>query len=811
MNQRAMKSMNDTLIGAVALAVLAVPAAAAAPAAPAAPVARTFEGVAQQGGRLEIRTSDGTYLVTPYSERIVETSFIPRGEQHDPRSHAVVLAPAKVSAALREGAETIEYATAGIVVTIARSPFKLSYSYKGRPLVAEKNGYSRIERHEVLDFELDPAEALFGGGARALGMNRRGHRLALYNKAHYAYEKTSRQMSYTMPLVLSSKMYMLHFDNPSTGYLDLDKTRTNVLAYGTTGGRKTYQVIAGDSWEQLASDYTGLTGRQPLPPRWAFGNFASRFGYRSEAQARETVERFIAADIPLDAIVFDLYWFGKEMRFESMGNLAFVKENFPAPEKMIADFAAKGVKTILITEPFMLKASKRWPEAVERGVLATDAAGKAQTFDSYFGETGLIDIVKPQARTWFWDIYKDLTNKGVAGWWGDLGEPEVHPEDIRHATGSADQVHNIYGHEWARLLYEGYRKDFPAQRPFILMRAGYSGSQRFGLIPWSGDVNRSWGGLQSQTEIALQMGMQGLAYMHSDLGGFANPILDDELYTRWLQYGVFQPIFRPHAQEEVPAEPVYRSAPAMALARAAIKLRYRLLPYIYTAAFDNSQSGLPLMRPLMYEEPDNAALRNEAGTYLWGDAFLVAPVVKQGQKTKQVYFPATAAWFDFHSGRRHAGGSRATLALSLDRIPVFVRAGAFVPMAPDMRNTSEYSSARLALHYYHDRSVTAAQGKLYDDDGATPDAYRQGKFEIVRFASRTRGDVLTLSVDSETGAAHQQRERTLEVVVHNVKTRPRQVLVDGKPVAFAWKRAGAQLAFALVQRPKTAATAAITL
>ena len=138
---------------------------------------------------------------------------------------------------------------------------------------------------------------------------------------------------------------------------------------------------------------------------------------------------------------------------------------------------------------------------------------------------------------------------------------------MQHATGSADEVHNIYGHDWARLIFEGYQKEYPNERPFILMRAGYSGSQRFGMVPWSGDVNRTWGGLQSQPEIALQMGMQGLGYMHSDLGGFAGANVDDELYTRWLQYGVFQPIFRPHAQEEVPSEPVFRSEKTKQLAK----------------------------------------------------------------------------------------------------------------------------------------------------------------------------------------------------------------------------------------------------
>jgi len=251
---------------------------------------------------------------------------------------------------------------------------------------------------------------------------------------------------------------------------------------------------------------------------------------------------------------------------------------------MIADFQNKGVQTVVISEPFVLDTSSRWQDAVDKQVLATGADGKPLAYDFYFGHTGLIDIFGKQGKDWLWDIYKGLHQQGVKGVWGDLGEPEVHPTETRHATGSADQVHNIYGHQWARLVAEGYQRDFPNERPFILMRAGYSGTQRYGIMPWSGDVNRGWDGLQSQPEISLQMGMQGVGYMHSDLGGFANPVLDNELYQRWLQYGVFQPVFRPHAQDEVPSEPVYREDRTRALAREAIRLRYRLLPYNYTLA-----------------------------------------------------------------------------------------------------------------------------------------------------------------------------------------------------------------------------------
>ena len=746
---------------------------------------RKLEGYSNTGGTLELTTSDGKYIVKPYSDKIVETTFVPQGQELIAESHAVVLAPGIVKAGIKNDDADIEYATAGIVVSIHKAPFKISYSYHGKPLISEKDGYAKIAGGEALSFTLDDSESLYGGGARALGMDRRGNRLRLYNKAHYGYETHSDLMNYTMPLVLSSKLYAVHFDNPQIGYLDLDSGRNNTLTYETIGGRKTYQVIAGDSWEDLVDNYTQLTGRQPLPPRWALGNFASRFGYHTEAEARAVVDRFIAEGIPLDAIVFDLYWFGKEMK-GTMGNLAFYKDAFPNPQQMIADFRAKGVKTILVTEPFILTTSNRWQEAVDANILATDKAGQPFTYDFYFGHTGLIDIFSQPGKDWFWQIYKNLADEGVAGWWGDLGEPEVHPSELQHATGSADQVHNIYGHDWAKLIADGYQKDFPQQRPFILMRAGYSGSQRFGLIPWSGDVNRTWGGLQSQPEIAMEMGMQGLAYMHSDLGGFAGANLDDELYARWLQYGVFQPIFRPHAQEEVASEPIFRAEKAKQLAKQAIQLRYRLLPYNYTLAFDNNQTGAPLMRPLFFNEPNNASLLSDSESYLWGGAFLVTPIVSPAVRAKEIYFPAGSNWFDFYSGKKYPGGASEAIGVVPEHIPVFVRAGAFIPMIKVIQSTDDYSSKNIELHYYHDAAVKQSSGTMYDDDGKTPNAYEKGEYEILHFGSRFDRHVLTLSLHAESGKLQAAQDRNIALAIHDVAARPQRVLINRHPAAFTW-------------------------
>jgi len=757
---------------------------------------RHFLSAAKNGNALEIGTNDGTYIVKPYSAAVVETTFIPKGEVADVVSHAVVLRPAVVASTLREEGGALEFATPGITVRVEKQPFRISYLYKGQPLVAEKRGYRREGSMEAIEFALDGDEALYGAGARATGMNRRGNRFQLYNRAHYGYEARSQLLNFTIPMALSSKKYAIHFDNPQIGYLDFDSKKDGTLSYETVGGRKTYQVIAGEQWEDVLANYTSLTGRQPLPPRWAFGNFASRFGYHTEAETRAVVDKFIADKIPVDAVVLDLYWFGKAVK-GTMGNLAWDKESFPNPKGMMADLAAKGVKTVVITEPFVLTSSSRWREAVDKNVLATDTAGAPFKYDFYFGNTGLIDLYRPEGRDWFWNIYKELKEGGVAGWWGDLGEPEVHPSALRHGSNGqlgADQVHNIYGHDWARLIAEGYKKDFPNERPFILMRAGYSGSQRFGMIPWSGDVQRSWGGLQSQMEIALQMGMQGLAYMHSDLGGFASPMLDDELYVRWLQYGVFQPVFRPHAQEEVPAEPVFRAERTKTLARDAIRLRYAMLPYNYSAAFDNSQTGLPLMRPIMFEGGDDGV----ASTYLWGRDFLVAPVTEPGAQRKEVNFPKSAkVWFDFYSGAAHKGGINEVVPVVAEHIPVFVRAGAFVPLAKVVQTTRDYNTKQVELNYYYDASAGATSGKLYDDDGATANAYEQGKYEIAHFTGAASANGLEIGIETEVGKAWQPVNRAYALKVHNVVNRPRSVKLDGKAVDVRWDARSHTLQLAL--------------
>jgi len=724
------------------------------------------------GQTLAVHTEMGELRITALDDAAFEVHYLESGVGQLP-SFALADKLPWVSTAVTETQQAIEFSVEGLTAVITRSPVSIAYTNKTGALFAEEQGYFSNDIARGFRFELDADEKILGGGERVLGMDRRGHRMPLYNRAHYAYTTESQQMYYSLPAIMSSDKYMIVFDNSASGWLDIGATEKGILQFEAVGGRTSYIVIAGGSYPALVENYTDVTGRQPLPPRWAFGNFASRFGYHTEKETRDVVRRYQRARIPLDAVILDLYWYGPDIKGH-VGNLQWDRSAFPTPEKMISDFAKKGIKTIPVTQPFVLSTSKRWQEAVDNEVLAKNADGNPRRFDFYFGNTGLIDVFDENARQWFWQAYARLFDQGAAGTWGDLGEPEVHPDDTLHWLSDAgiqargDEVHNAFGHVWARMVYENQIERYPDVRPFIMMRSGFAGSQRYGVIPWTGDVDRSWGGLKPQIELNLQMGLFGLAYTHSDLGGFAGgEQFDKEMYIRWLQYGVFQPVYRPHAQEHIPSEPVFHDRETRRIIRDTIKLRYRLLPYIYTLAYENSTSGMPLMRPLFFEDESDHELIDKKDTYLWGDAFLVAPVMDPGLSEISVDLPA-GTWFDFWNDTRYSSGTTTSIPVTLETIPVLVRAGSFIPMIDDIETTRDYSSKELTLHYYADPSVRSSTGQMYEDDGESRLSLDNGEYELLKFRSHQDQDFLNIALRRKgRGYDGMPESRDVTMVVHN--------------------------------------------
>ncbi|CAA0367062.1 Glycosyl hydrolase family protein [Alteromonas alvinellae] len=701
---------------------------------------------------------------------------------------------------LVETATTLTLKLNNIAAHVDKATHAISYSVNGKIVAKEQGGLSISSNGVSLSFALDENEKLYGGGQRVLGMDRRGHSMPLYNKAHYGYTTSSNQMYFGLSAVMSSKNYSVLFDNTASGELDIGKTNSDELLFKAQGGRASYIMVLGENLEDTVRSTVAVTGKQPLPPRWLLGNFASRFGYKSQNEVMDVVDAFNTQDIPVDAVVLDLYWFGKDIKGH-MGNLSWDAATFPEPEKMISELRAQDVKTVLITEPFILTTSKQWESAVANNALAQNDNGAPYTFDFYFGNTGLVDVFSEAGQDWFWQYYEKLAAQGVAGWWGDLGEPEVHPDDIQHMWQSTKvsgaEVHNAYGHQWAKTVYNNLTALQPDTRPFVLMRSGFLGSQRYGMVPWTGDVSRSWGGLKPQVELALQMSVFGMAYTHSDLGGFAGgETFDPELYTRWLQFGTFSPVFRPHAQDNIAPEPIFHADPVKSIARKFIQLRYDMLPYNYSLAFENALYGTPLMRPVAMAYGESDWFEN-ADSYLWGDGLLVSPVTSANQTVWPTKLPE-GVWFDFFSDTKYLGGQTVNYPLSQDNFPVWVKAGSFMPMADGLSRTEQFDARKIEMHYWHDNSVSSSSYTYYEDDGKNPASVEKGLYTKLQLsASVDEKAALTLTLDSEGSYIGMPKQRDITYIVHGLSEKPQSVSIDGRRVPVMWDEKGKTLSLAI--------------
>jgi oligosaccharide 4-alpha-D-glucosyltransferase len=650
-----------------------------------------------------------------------------------------------------------------------------------------------------LRFAIQKEEQFFGTGSRSIALNKKGFKVDLNNNPWYGYSTDADNLNFSMPFIQSNKGYAIFFDNPSKGYFDVGKNKEEILEAGFSGGKLQFYTFCGGSPAKLIEKFTSLVGRMPMPARWVLGNFMSRFGYRSQDEVLEIAGKMKAQNFPIDAAIIDLFWFGDGVHGAwNMGDIDWNLKRFPEPVKMIDSLKKMNIKTILITEPFVLSESKNYQYSQSQKLNAVDKKGDTIGIKEFwFGYAGLLDLFKNKSKDWFWNQYDRQIKKGVAGWWGDLGEPEKHPNYLYHNLQdyghkrlfNADEVHNMYGHLWSEMLYEKYKKYYPNERLFHLNRSGYAGTWRYGSFPWSGDVDRSWKGLKAQLPIMLSMGLSGVPTMHSDAGGFAMGERDPELYRRWLQMAVFSPIFRPHGSVSAPdpniaqieSEPVFYDEPDKSIIRNFIELRYRLMPYIYNVAYESAKTGAPFVRPLFFNDTSDSNLFKANDQYYFGNALMVAPVLEKGAKTRKLYLPF-GQWYDFWNPSAIINGGRwVEVQLTAEQIPVFVKAGTVLPMKPLFKNTNDYPKDEMEWHYYPNEGSHSYA--LYEDDGQTAQSLINGAYEIIRIHAETRSGKHIIRFSSN-GKSYTGKPSTRELrwVLHGVQE-PKNIFIDGKSAA----------------------------
>ena len=757
---------------------------------PAVFSANPGDGIVIENGYYAVPTPKGTVAIEALSGDIFRVSCFPPGmKPRFPESRVAGLKPDQVGVCTNMTSKAFLVCSRTTTVRVELNNGKVSfYDEQGNPLLEELDGVDNSGAVKKATFVGTSYEALYGGGERGhkLNLNHRGDTLTMYNRQNYGYTEGDiriSQMGISVPYFVSDYGYAILFDDYNKANLVLGDT----ITYSSATPRPlSYYFINGhNSLSNATESFTELVGRQDLPPFWALGYITSKYGYHNEQEALGAIDSLKSRGYPVDGIVLDLYWYGKET---DMGRLEWNPEQWPDHKKMLADLKSQGVNTILITQPYINKIGSldNYNLLSQQGMLVKDASGKTHDVTTWVGDAGMFDVSNPDTQKWLWNRLKDLTEEGVAGWWGDLGEPEVHPETMVHANGeTAEEFHNNYGNTWSKIIYDGLRKDFPQMRPLLMMRGGTTGLHNYSVFPWTTDVSRSWGGFQPQVKLMLSSGLSGLAYMSSDLGGFAvDPAspTDEELYVRWVQMGAFTPTMRTHAQ--LKPEP-YHYPDSEEILKEYIKMRYKWLPYNYTLAYENATKGWPLARPLNFTgENPNYKYYWQEDEYLWGNNVLVAPVMQQGAREREVLFPAGnwISWYD--SSIRYIGGTgeKVMVKAPLEQLPLFVREGSFIPQYDmPIDNVSQYDPTFLTVRYYPSNQNTSYT--LFDDNRMSPVSLENKEYQLINFSGEKTQNGVKISLYTNGGRYKGMPEsRMLTLEIMDVADPMKVTLSDNTPM-----------------------------
>ena len=666
------------------------------------------------------------------------------------------------------------FSTAALQVEIG-ADLRIRVSDAAGNVIAQDAEPVRWEGDRFRVFQSLPADAhFFGLGDKPGPLDRLGHSYTMWNTDNFGWQESSDFLYKSIPFFIEShagRALGYFLDNTWRSYFDFGHELPDQFSFGSVAGALDYYLIYGPEPKDVVRSYAWLTGTAPLAPLWALGFQQSRYSYETRERLVDVAHRLRRDHIPADVLYLDIDYQLKNRPF-TVDPAAF--PDFPA---MVKSLAADHFHLVVITDLHIADLPKQNYAPYESGMagdhFVKNPDGSVYSGVVWPGPAVFPDFTRATTRDWWGSLYTDFASLGISGFWNDMNEPAVFryptktmPDEIVHRidepgfqsrTATHLEIHNLYGMENSRATYEGLLKQQPNERPFVLTRATYAGGQRYAAT-WTGDNSSTWNHLRQTTPQLINLGLSGFALAGADIGGFAgNP--SPELLTRWLELGAFQPIDRDHAAKGTrDHEPWVDGPEAEALRRRAIEARYRLLPYIYTTAEENSRNGMPILRPLFLEFPHAAAdghpLDLDApGEFLFGHDLLVAPNPSPDEVAPyELHLPA-GLWYDYWSGKAMKAASNAasvdhekrddllaappvTLSAKADPIPVFVRGGAILPLAAPSENVEELLARPLTIRVYANEVGGACSGSLYLDDGHSF-AYQRGEFERIEFTCRS--------------------------------------------------------------------------
>src|SRR6266516_1439788 len=679
----------------------------------------------REGRSLVLEYGGPRVAITVLTERVIRVQLAPDGTFEARRSWAVARTDEDFGEAtfeIEESGRELLLKTATLTVRIDRDRGRFSFTnIQGQAFCADEEGmqWERTEsepRRVTCAKHIEDGEHFFGFGERTGPLDKLGRQLINWTTdPPHGHGPGTDPLYLAIPVFLALRpglAYGVFFNNTWRSRFDIGEGRPSTWLMEAEGGELDYYVVYGPVPEQVSEGLGALLGTMPLPPRWALGYHQSRWGHATESMVRELAAEFRTRDIPCDVIHLDID------HMDGYRVFTWDPQSFSDPQALLGDLRRDGFLVVTIVDPGVKSDPdyRVYRSGLERDMFIRRADGKV--FHGYVWPDDAVfaDYTRPEVCEWWGDMQKALVDVGVRGIWNDMNEPTSFGRPFSQGgglVGTIDldaiqgpegertthaEVHNLYGYGMARASYEGLRRDLGGERPFVLTRSGFAGVQRWSAC-WMGDNTSWWEHLEMTMPQLMNMGLSGVPFVGTDFGGF-NGNASGELFARWMQLGVLTPFCRGHSSSATePHEPWAFSPQVEAICREFLRLRYRLLPYLYTLFWEAAQRGIPVLRPLLYHFPDDPTTYPLHDQVLLGPQLLGAPIYHPGREHRHVYLPA-GAWYDWWTNELIAGPTHLLAYAPLERMPLYIRAGAIIPSGPDLRYADERPLDPLTLDLY---------------------------------------------------------------------------------------------------------------
>lgn len=696
------------------------------------------EKIERTNDGLVLSTATGTLKVQVYSPNIIRVRATPDGK-FDDHTYAVVVQSAKSGFTINESANEVTLTTDSLQLVMQRKPLRVRLLTRAGQVVNEDEpgfGTQWIGEQVTTYKKMQNDERFVGLGEKTGPLNRRGEGYINWNTDNFGYGAGADPIYQSLPFYIgihNSVNYGLFMDNSYRSHFNFGASNNRFSSFMAEGGDMNYYLIWHKSVAKIIESYTYLTGRMTMPPLWALGLQQCRYSYYPEAEVRTVARTYREKGIPADAIVLDIHYMDKYKIW------TWDKQRFPQPKKMVSDLKEMGFNTVVIIDPG-IKVEKGY-QGYESGVK-NDAFIKYSDGEYYQGQVWpgwchFPDFTSAKGRAWWGDNFKELVETGVEGFWNDMNEPATWGQrfpdnvlfDFDGRKGTHREAHNLYGLKMSQATFEGTKKLLGNKRPFNLTRAGFSGIQRYAAV-WTGDNVSSDDHMMAGVRLLTSMGLTGVPFTGMDVGGFTGGP-SKELFGRWVSVGAFSPFFRIHAAIDTKeADPWSFGERIEAINANYIKLRYKLLPYLYSTFHTATQNGMPVARSLAIDYTHDPKIYDGRyqNQYFFGPSIMVAPV-ESYKEFARVYLPEASGWYDFYNDRYFAGNQELVEESPIEKLPIFVKGGSIITTQSLVMSTQQKPTDTLTVHLYN--GTKGSTIVHYEDDGKTYD------FEKNSFHKRT--------------------------------------------------------------------------